>query len=322
MSKLITLTPECLEQCKQEFLDTLASVKLSDGKINYTKTFGAIDRKAVVYFTEMAWLKMQTLVRECDKEVAWHGIAMRGEDKSKDEYFITDILVYPQEVTGATVNTDQEKYQTWLFQHDDEVFNNIRMQGHSHVNMGTTPSAVDLSLYERLLDQLDTDMFYIFMIWNKRQEKTVKIYDMKKNILFETADVSVEVLNGAYNIEQFLSESKEMVKTKPTTYGNGYSYGNGYGGYGGANKGGYGGYSTPSAYSKKEEGTQPGKPQAPAESNKKNKKRRGKRNKNRQNDKGGKQISLAQYYGYEDVDEYDADCGEYDYYEKYYGRGY
>lgn len=316
MSKLIKLTQECLEQCKQEFVDALASAKLSDGKINYTKTFGNIERKAIVYFTEMAWLKMQILVNEYDKEVAWHGVATRGRNESKDEYFISDILVYPQEVTGATVNTDQEKYQTWLFQHEDDVFNNIRMQGHSHVNMGTTPSVVDLSLYERLLEQLDDDMFYIFMIWNKRQEKTIKIYDIKKNILFETVDVSIEVLNGEYNITQFLTESKEMVKTKTTTYGNNYGY------YSGINRGGYSGYAAPSAYSKKEEKIYLGKPQAPTENSKKNKKRRGKRNKNRQNDKLDKQISLTQYHEYEDIEEHDVDCGEYGYYEKYYSKEY
>jgi hypothetical protein len=36
--------------------------------------------------------------------------------------------------------------------------------------MGTTPSGVDTNLYDQLLGQLEDDMFYIFMIWNKRWE--------------------------------------------------------------------------------------------------------------------------------------------------------
>lgn len=224
MSKIIKMTPEYLNQVLEEFKKELESGRFSDGKINFSKTFSTIDRKATVYFTELAWLKMKTLVREFSKEVAWHGIAKRGEDESKDEYFIEDILVYPQEVTGATVSTDQEKYQMWLMEHDDEVFNNIRMQGHSHVNMGVTPSGVDTALYERILSQLDDDMFYIFMIWNKSDAKTVKIYDMKKNILFETSDVTVEVLDDGTGIESFLKNAKDLVVDKTYSYGNALSH--------------------------------------------------------------------------------------------------
>lgn len=237
MSKIIKMTSQNLDELRKDFEEALKGVKLSDGKINFTKTFGNIQRKATLYFTELAYLKMLTLVREFDKEVAWHGIAKR-HDTEEDAYIISDILVYPQEVTGATVNTDQEKYQMWLMSHEDDVFNNIRMQGHSHVNMGTTPSTVDTSLYERLLDQLDDTMFYIFLIWNKRNEKTIKIYDLAKNVLFETADVTVSLMEDGTGMEKFLNTAKEMVQDKkytpttPTNYGKPYGYGGYYGTYG------------------------------------------------------------------------------------------
>ena len=221
MAKIIKLTPENIEQARKEFEESLANLKLSDGKISFTKSFSSIQRKATIYFTEIAWLKMQTLVREFDKEVAWHGVAMRGEDPEKDEYFITDILVYPQNVTGATVTTVQEEYEEWLNSLEDDVFNNLRMQGHSHVNMGTTPSSVDNTLYESILGQLKSSMFYIFMIWNKRGEKTVKLYDMAKNVLFETADCSIEILEDGTGTEAFLKDAKTKVRTTvstPVTY--------------------------------------------------------------------------------------------------------
>lgn len=263
MSKIIKMTPEYSNQILEEFKKELESGKFSDGKINFSKTFSTIDRKATVYFTELAWLKMKTLIREFSKEVAWHGVAKRGDDESKDEYFIEDILVYPQEVTGATVSTDQEKYQMWLMEHDDEVFNNIRMQGHSHVNMGVTPSGVDTALYERILDQLDDDMFYIFMIWNKNDAKTVKIYDMKKNILFETSDVTVEVLDDGTGIESFLKNAKKLVVDKTYSYGSASSYYNNY-------------------HAKTNENNKSDKPAEDKSKNssKKNKKRKGKRKDN------------------------------------------
>ena len=217
MAKIIKLTPENIEQARKEFEESLANLKLSDGKISFTKSFSSIERKATIYFTELAWLKMQTLVREFDKEVAWHGVAIRGEDPEKDEYFITDILVYPQNVTGATVTTVQEEYEEWLNGLEDDVFNNLRMQGHSHVNMGTTPSGVDNTLYESILGQLKSSMFYIFMIWNKKGDKTIKLYDMAKNVLFETADCSIEILDDGTGTEAFLKDAKTKVRTTAIT---------------------------------------------------------------------------------------------------------
>ena len=232
MAKLIKIGPECLEEVRKEFEESLKNLKLSDGKISFTKTLGTIQSRADLNFTDIAWQKMQALVREFDKEVAWHGIAFRDEDSDKNAYTITDIIVYPQEVTGATVTTDQTKYQTWLMDHDDDVFNNIRMQGHSHVNMSVSPSGVDTSLYDRILNQLDDTMFYIFLIWNKKGEKTVKIYDLAKNILFETSDVDVHILGNGFDMNAFLTDAREKVQTKPVTVTQG-NYGGGWGGWGG-----------------------------------------------------------------------------------------
>lgn len=217
MSKIIKVTSKEIDEIRKDFEETLKSVKLSDGKISFTKTFCDTSQKATLYFEELAYLKMLALVREFDKEVAWHGVARRCEDE-ENAYIVSDILVYPQEVTGATVNTDQKEYEKWLMSYDDEVFNNIRMQGHSHVNMGTSPSSVDTSLYNRILEQLDGDMFYIFLIWNKRNEKTIMIYDLEKNVLFEPGDITVAICEGDIGMEKFLKEAKEMVQDKAKTY--------------------------------------------------------------------------------------------------------
>lgn len=303
MSKNIKITDESLNEVRKAFEEALSTGKFSDGKITFTKTLGVVNRKATVYFTELAWLKMQTLIREFDKEVAWHGIAKRGEDTSKDEYYITDILVYPQEVTGATVNTDQGKYQMWLMSHDDEVFNNIRMQGHSHVNMGVTPSGVDTSLYDRILEQLDDDMFYIFMIWNKRKEKTIKIYDLAKNILFDTSDVTVEILDDGTGIEKFLKDAKDAVKDKPTTptstYQSNYRGSYGYGGY-------YGGYGSSYGGSAKED--EPKKTEPTKETASSQKKRKGKRKGKKHSGVNNAcdentQVTLWDGYDYDDMDD-------------------
>lgn len=277
MAKIIKLTPEHIEQLKKDFEATLTD-SVSDGKVSFTKAFDNIKRDATVFFTELAWLKMQTLVREFDKEVAWHGVVMRGTDETKDEYYISDILVYPQEVTGATVNTDQEKYQMWLMSHDDDVFNNIRMQGHSHVNMGVTPSGVDNTLYEKILAQLEDDMFYIFMIWNKRGEKTIKIYDLAKNIFFDTSDCTVKILDDGTGVEQFLKNAKAMVANKvtaPMVSQNSYSY-TGYSGYGSGYTNYYGNNSKSSASQKTTTSQKSEKKADPSTFTRKGRRRKGK----------------------------------------------
>ena len=174
------------------------------------------DRKAVVNFTASAYLKMSMLVNSFDSEVAWHGTVERNEN----EFTIKDIFVYPQNVTGATVNTDQDKYEQWLMQLDDDDFNTLRMQGHSHVNMGTSPSSVDLSHQERIVEQLDDNDYYIFMIWNKKGEHTIKIFDMLTNTFYDDDDVTVNIEGGDL-LSGFLKEANQLV-TK--TYYNAYEY--------------------------------------------------------------------------------------------------
>ncbi len=214
MAKAIKISKELLEGIRKEFEEALGKAKLSNGKFTFTRDIGKIEgKRATLYYKENAWLKQQALVDNFDKEVAWHGIAKRDEEE-ENAYIIEDILVYPQTVTGATVNTDQDEYQTWLYSQSDEVFNHIRMQGHSHVNMGVTPSSVDEELYNALLAQLTGDMFYIFLIFNKRGDRTIKIYDMKENIFFENSDVDLMIIEDGPKIESFVEQAKTLVKAR------------------------------------------------------------------------------------------------------------
>ena len=127
--------------------------------------------------------------------------------------YIEDIFVYPQEVTGSTVNTDQEEYTKWLYELDDEIFNKLRMQGHSHVNMSVSPSGVDDKHRQQILDQLEQNMFYIFMIWNKSLSVHTLVYDMARNILYEDDDVDIQLLCDDDTVD-FLADAQEKVQKK------------------------------------------------------------------------------------------------------------
>lgn len=237
MAKPIKLTEELKKQALEEFAKTLAGIKMADGKISYNKNFTyKEDEKATIFFTPEAYSKMIALLMSFDSEVAWHGVGERIEGAN---FLISDLVVYPQTVTGSTVEMDTEAYAKWIMDNiEDERFDHIIMQGHSHVNFGTTPSAVDTNHQESILAQLTDDMYYIFMIWNKKLENNTKIYDLQNNTLYENKDISYGILGDGYDLEAFVEEAKEQVKKKTTVVA-GYNYGGkSYGSY----NGGYGGY--------------------------------------------------------------------------------
>jgi len=215
------MTEEMKRQAQEDFAVLLEGAKMSDGKLSYNRSFKYEDASTVVWLTPEAYKKTVALVTEFSDEVGWHGTVSRSGD---NEFIIEDIFVYPQEVTGSTVNTDQEAYTQWLYELDDEVFPKLRMQGHSHVNMGVSPSGVDDKHREKILEQLESSMFYIFMIWNKSLSVHTIIYDMEHNIFYEDKDVEVKLLGGE-GMDDFLSDAKEKVqkksssnkKTKPET---------------------------------------------------------------------------------------------------------
>jgi len=204
------MTDEMKEQAQNDFAAMLDGLKMSDGKINYKQSFNCEDRCATVWLTPEVYIKTLALVTEFSDEVAWHGSVIRDGDS---DFVIEDIFVYPQEVTGSTVNTDQAAYTEWLYGLDDEAFTKIRMQGHSHVNMSVSPSGVDDRHRQQILEQLESDMFYIFMVWNKSLSVHTLVYDMAKNILYEDKDIEVRII-GEEGMEEFLADAREKVQKR------------------------------------------------------------------------------------------------------------
>lgn len=255
MAKPIKLTQSLKEQAVAEFAKALSNMKMSDGKVNYSKNFTYKDEdKAKILFTPTAYAKMVSLLMAFESEVAWHGAGERVDDTT---FLISDILVYPQTVSGTTVEMDTEEYAKWIMENDeDDRFNHIIMQGHSHVRMSTSPSAVDKTHQEEILAQLTDDMFYIFLIWNKKLEHTTKIYDLANNILYEDKDIEYGIADENCDLDAFTAEAEKLVverKYTPTTYGGTNYYGGSYGGSGYNGGGSYNGGAATGATKKKED---------------------------------------------------------------------
>jgi len=142
-----------------------------------------------VFISGKAGTKMVALTKQCPQEIGWHGLVEHEtlEDGS-EVYTITDIIVYPQDVTGGTTKATDD-VGMWYMKQPDEVFNHMRMQGHSHVNYGVTPSAVDVNYYDTLISTVKD--YYIFMIVNKKSQYWIELHDMTAGVVYEKADLKV-----------------------------------------------------------------------------------------------------------------------------------
>lgn len=163
-----------------------------------------------IIFSRKAYLKMEKIIDMVSKECAWHGCVTR----EGNTYRIEDIEIYPQTVTGATVEADEVKYPLWVIQHTDEQINSMRFQGHSHVNMGVSPSGTDLKFYDDLTKQVKD--FYIFIIQNKKGEYNLRLVDKENNLLYE--DLEYEIDYEVEGLDEWYAESSKLiVEEKPVT---------------------------------------------------------------------------------------------------------
>lgn len=183
------------------------------------------DEKVKITFTKEVWDKMYALINTCEKtECGWNMTVTR---KGKKSFKITDILLYPQSVTGATVTTDDEKYIEWANGLSDEVYRQNRFHGHSHVKMGVSPSATDTTYQGQIMQNI-TD-FFIFGIFNQSGSYWLKIFDVENNVEYDSDDIII-----TNNVEKFTDWATEQIKEfidEPTPVTPTYTQYNQYGNY-------------------------------------------------------------------------------------------
>jgi len=217
--KLIQINSDIKTNIKDKFLEMLNNYN-SDGDITFKLTATSlIDEKKykapIINMTALAYIKMQTMVKNFNKELAWHGTV----SKQDNVYTIDDVMLYPQTVTATTAECDETEYGKWLMQLDDESINRLRFQGHSHVSMGVSPSGTDLQNWKDFMHMLKKDQYYIFCIYNKKDESTWCIYDMSQNLIFENKDITFNVVddNGNSIATWYNTESKKYIGERITT---------------------------------------------------------------------------------------------------------
>ena len=175
--------------------------------------------KPTVYIMSDVMAKMEALVKHSATEISWHCRVKRN--KEENCYLIYDIVLFPQTNTGTTTTTDQDEYADWLSEilmdPDESKFDDMRMHGHSHVNMGIFSSTVDDGYQTELMANIKDGDYYIFMILNKKKDICTLVYDYNQNVLFENADVKVEIVTQDKTAINIWAENqiKQFCKTVP-----------------------------------------------------------------------------------------------------------
>lgn len=224
--KPIILTQEAKDNALEIFKNLLNNMEANaDLKINITTETLLLDQgieKPTVFVTAGAYHKMMALIKGSNKELAWYGTAVR----INKNYLIEDILVYPQSVTSATVDADEEACAKWFMELPDETINKLKFQGHSHVGMGATPSGRDTTNWLQFANILKPNEFMILCIGNNKEAFYWNIYDKALNVFFENKDITMVVVDEQGNsisdwakesVDKYIKEEKPVVRgTTPT----------------------------------------------------------------------------------------------------------
>lgn len=204
------ITPDKHDELMEKFSAYLKNVCMTTNSLSFQHSVVDVKNKDKVFvtFSMKAYIKMRDLVDRFESEVGWFGFI----DKISDlEYHITDICVYPQLVTGATVKETNEPWD------DDMPIEQIKRRhfhGHSHVNMQPTPSSTDMKHRDDQVAMVKSDSFYFFMITNKKCAWTAALFDLANNVVYNTDDILIDVdLGDGEMLSDFVDDTRKMVKT-------------------------------------------------------------------------------------------------------------
>lgn len=152
--------------------------------------------------------KMKLYVDECPDEIGWLGTAYRDER----EIYLEDVYLFEQEVHATTTEITPEGLSSFAEQllmeeNGMEIWNNLKMWGHSHVNMGVSPSGQDDSQMETF-KQGGHDWF-IRLIANKKGELKVDLYDYKTGVVYLDLPWFEELPEDEANIQDAIEKLYE-----------------------------------------------------------------------------------------------------------------
>jgi hypothetical protein len=138
-------------------------------------------RIPTVFYTIEVKALIDLIVAHCPKEVGWWGTV---ETLASGDYLISDIYVPEQFVTGTETDILPDAMMSMalgIIQEGKDP-DTLYYWGHSHVNMGVTPSGQDEDQVETYLDD---HAVFIRGIYNKSGNSKVDVYDRDRGLVFQ-----------------------------------------------------------------------------------------------------------------------------------------
>ena len=166
-------------------------------KSTYTTTIKQIKNKNVNFgISNDALTLMQKYVEGCTDEIGWF-FTVEKDEEYPGWYFIEDCILFHQEVHSTTTEVNGDnliKLSEEILSKPDgvEFWNKMKGWGHSHVNMGVTPSGQDDNQME-FFSNSGFD-FFVRIIANKKGELKIDLYDYSIGVAY--IDVPWTVYSG------------------------------------------------------------------------------------------------------------------------------
>lgn len=235
--KPITLSQESKTELMKEMIGNFAMAlenyefNINETRFSYEKSFSVKAKdKIVIRFTPQAYLRCLEMVKTYTSEIGWYGLIKKLDDHV---YQVYDIIVCNQKVSGGRVITDDDDMVEFYENLTDEQAEYLHFQAHSHVNMSTSPSSVDLENQASTVKNMGGKGFYLFQIWNKSLDINSFLYDLDNNVFYDKNDIEVIVDDDEFgSITEFINSLKDKVSSMAYTqpkqtssyYGSAYGY--------------------------------------------------------------------------------------------------
>lgn len=157
-------------------------MKNNDNKVYYKPIAKGAVNAPVVHIDYKVQMLQDAIVDACSEEVGWLYLVK----KNGDDYFIYDLIMCEQEVHATTCELKESALNDvgmeLLNSNNAEDFNNVRGWGHSHVNMGVSPSTQDDETFEKYMK--DCEDYFIRIIVNKKGDVNCELADYENGYLF------------------------------------------------------------------------------------------------------------------------------------------
>lgn len=215
-------------------------------KSDFPTSVKVISKQLTPYFgiTAEALIQMKCYVDGCSDEIGWFFTVEKNQENNQI-YIIKECYLFEQQVHATTTEIDGDRLATFaaeLLEKENgfDIWNEMRGWGHSHVNMGVTPSGQDDSQMEFFARA--GQPFFVRIIANKLEVLKIDLFDYTTGVAyidvpwievpFEQDKEIVETIKKLqarltqtretkekeYK-EQIEKEIKDKVKKFTTTYG-------------------------------------------------------------------------------------------------------